>query len=144
MRWIAFLLLFATPAFGWETSYSGSVCLLTHTTDDAEVVVRHDPRAALPYAIQIRWTEAVWSAAPLFVMRFVGPAELTITSDRYQLSQDGMVLEVADKGFGNVLAGLALNDAAYAELGAQSLAFSLAGAREKVEAFKDCIDSPTV
>ena len=97
MRLAALLICLSTPAFGWQSSFSGSVCLLTHETEEAEVVVRHDPRQTLPYAIQIRRTASVWQAAPLFSIRFDGPGELTISSDRYRLSGDGAVLEVADK-----------------------------------------------
>lgn len=120
----------------------GSVCTLAHTTESAEVVVRHDPRVALPYAIQIRRTDTVWRAAPQFYIRFDGPGALTISSNRYTLSDDAKVLEVTDRGFGNVLAGLALNQMAVAVLGDQKLLIPLIGAREHVEAFQDCIVSP--
>lgn len=142
MRLITLASVLATPAFGWEASFSGSVCVLTHATETAEVIVRHDPRATLPYAIQIRRTDTVWQAAPQFLIRFDGPGALTISSNSYTLSADSTTLEVADKGFGNVLAGIALNQMAVAALGEQTLLIPLIGAREHVEAFQDCIVSP--
>ncbi len=141
MRWIALTACLATPAFGWEASFSGNVCLLRHQTDEAEVTVRHDPDAALPYAIQIKRTETVWQPAHQFFIRFDGPSALTISSGRYTLSDDDTMLEVADTGFGNVLAGLALNQMAIATLGEQVVLIPLIGAGEHVRDFQDCIGS---
>ena len=55
-----------------------------------------------------------------------------------------LALEVADRGFGNVLAGLALNDTATAVLGEQVLVIPLSGARAEVDAFQSCIVSPKI
>ena len=144
MRWAVALFLpwLATPAFGWQASFSGPVCLLTHETDAAEITLRHDPRQTLPYAIQIRRTDDAWQRAPQFIILFDGPGRLTIASDRYRLLEDDTLLEVADKGFGNVLAGLALNYVALAVLGEQMVVVPLAGAEAEVAEFRSCIVSP--
>ncbi len=141
MRYVPLLLCLGFPAHAWDVSVVGPVCRLSHATDEAEVTVRHDPRAALPYAITIRRTSSVWEDAETFLMRFDGPAHLTIATDRHQLSDKGARLEVADSGFGNVLAGLALNQMAVAMLGEQALIIPLFGAGEGVAAFQDCVAS---
>ncbi len=134
MRALAFLLL-ATPAAAWEASSEGPVCLLTKDTDEAEIVVSHDPRKALPYAIDLT-LDAPWQAGPFFAIRFDGLQPRTITTDRHQLTRN--TLTVTDRGFGNVLDGLAFNFVALAASGSTSVVIPLEGAAPEVEKFKAC------
>ncbi|MEM7751963.1 MAG: hypothetical protein AAF230_01030 [Pseudomonadota bacterium] len=134
MRAVALLLL-ASPAAAWEARSVGPVCLLTHATDEAEIVVSHDPRKALPYAIDLTLNEA-WQAGPVFAMRFDGLGPRTITTDRHQLTDN--TLTVTDRGFGNVLDGIAQNFVALATTGETALVIPLEGAAPEVEKFKSC------
>ena len=134
MRALAVLLL-ATPAAAWEASSEGPVCLLTKDTDEAEIVVSHDPRKALPYAIDLT-LDAPWQAGPFFAIRFDGLQPRTITTDRHQLTRN--TLTVTDRGFGNVLDGLAFNFVALAASGSTSVVIPLEGAAPEVEKFKAC------
>ena len=138
MRTLVLFFLFTTPAAAWETSIQGPICVLSHEFDAAQVAVTHDPRSALPYAIQITRTGTTWTPAEIFAMRFEGPGRLTISTDRHQLTEDGSSVSVADTGFGNVLDGLEFNNVANAVLGDQVLAIPLAGAAPEVARFRDC------
>ena len=144
MRLMFALLFLGSPAAAWEAFSAGPVCLLTHTTDEAQVTVRHDPRQFVPYAIEVARSASVWKPAPTFVMQFEGPARLTITTDDHQLSGDGSALTVTDQGFGNVLAGIALNYIAVAVLGDQALFIPLGGAAPEVAKFQDCLSASGV
>lgn len=139
MRPIALtLLLLSAPAAAWEASVQGEICVLTHEFDTAQVAVTHDPRSALPYAIQITRTDTAWTPAAIFTIHFEGPDPLTISTDRYELNADRSSVSVADIGFGNVLNGLEFNHIASAILGEQVLVIPLAGAAPKVARFRAC------
>lgn len=144
MRLAALLALIAAPAAAWEASQIGPVCLLTEDTRAGSVRVSHDPRNALPYAIQLRRESDAWKDAPVFSIRFDGPGQLTISTDRHRMSDDNTKIIAADTGFGNVLKGLESNHTATALLGDQSLAFSLAGAAPEVAKFRSCVARPSV
>lgn len=143
MRLFAVLtVLLASPAVAWEFSPS-PVCTLSHSAPDLDVVVTYDPRRAAPYAIGLT-ASAPWPEAPVFGLRFFGGREVTITTDRQEMSRDGLTLSVKDRGFGNVLNGLEFNAAATAFLGGTIRQFSLDGAAEPVRAFRACASQPSV
>ena len=135
MRLALILAVLATPTAAWEASRSGPVCLLTHQTEDATVTVSHDAAKTVPYAIDLTRTDG-WQPGPLFAIRFDGPRQLTITTDQHQVKDN--TLTVTDRGFGNVLDGIAQNDRAIAVTGETALTFPLTGAALAVEAFKAC------
>jgi hypothetical protein len=138
MRRIAALLFVLLPAkaLGWTFSPI-PVCTLRHAGEAAEVVVTFDP--GIPeYAISVTLAEGRWPEAPVFAIAFLGPAGLTITTDRHVLSADGRTLSVTDRGFGNVLNGLERNAGALATAGGTTAPVSLDGAVEPVRAFRDC------
>ena len=137
MRILATALLLASPAAAWEASAIGPVCYLTHSTDEADVTVSHDPRRALPYAITIDRKEA-WKAGPLFAIQFDGPGGRMISTERHQLSDDNRALSVEDLGFDNVLDGFAQNFLAIAMSGNTTMVIPLLGAAPEVERFRDC------
>jgi hypothetical protein len=125
----------------WEFT-PGLPCVLTHQTGEAEIELTYDPTQPL-YTLSIRQID-VWPDAPVFAMRFDGPAGLTISTDRHALSRDGRTVSVADRGFGNVLNGLQFNKSTTALLGDTTISFSLDGAEEPVAAFRICRAAPGV
>ncbi len=142
MRALALICLIANPATAWEIS-ALPVCTLSHTEGDTSLTVTYDPAAPQPYAIQVA-SATVWAEAPVFAMRFDGPAGLTISTDRHQIAPDGQSVTVRDQGFGNVLDGLEFNSRATAILGDQVVGFSLNGAAPEVQKFRACTSAPTV
>ncbi len=137
MRSLIALMFLASPASAWVASVDGPVCRLSHEMDAGSVEVTHDPRRALPYAIEVT-SEEPWVAAPVFAMRFDGPGQLTITTDRHTLSDDAASLTVMDRGFGNVLRGLESNFVAMAVLGNFAITIPLDGAPPEVAKFRAC------
>jgi len=131
----------ALPRDAWEFSPL-PICPPPHTRPAAAVTVTYDP-GTLDYAITLR-RPAPWPIAPSFAIQFDGPRPLTITTGRHQLSEAGRALTVTDKGFGNVLNGLAGNRMATAITGDAALTFPLQGAAPKVQAFRDCLTAPSV
>ena len=125
----------ATPATAWEASRDGPICRLTQTTDDATVTVSHDITRDVPYAIDLTRTGG-WHPGPLFAIRFDGLGPLTITTDRHTVTDN--TLTVTDRGFGNVLNGIAQNFVALATSGETALVIPLEGAAPEVEKFKAC------
>jgi len=146
MRKILLTLCFAlaaSPAPAWQAGREGAVCTLTHTDPDAgEVRLTHDPAGPL-YTITVTRTEP-WPEAPIFGIAFGGGAELTITTDRHVLSEDARALTVTDRGFGNVLTGLARNETATIFTGPAALTVSLVGAAPEVADFAACEVAPSV
>lgn len=138
MRALAPFVIFATPAAAWEASIQGPVCVLSHDEESAQVVLTHDPSRALPYVIEVTRTETRWTPAEIFAIRFEGPGQLTISTNRHELTGNGTSLSVADTGFGNVLNGLEFNHFASAVLGDQVVIIPLAGAAPEVARFRDC------
>ena len=141
MRFVLALMLMSGPAAAWEFT-PGLPCLLTHAQPDIAVELTHDPTQPL-FSITLTRTTP-WPQAEVFALRFDGPAELTISTNRHVLSNQDLSLTVTDRGFGNVLLGLAANQTATALLGAVQAPFSLSGARDPVAAFADCSVDPAV
>lgn len=137
MRLVFALFFLASPAVAWQASAVGPVCYLTHSTDEADVTVTHDPRRALPYALTIDRKEA-WRAGPLFAIQFDGPGGRMISTERHQLSKDDRALSVQDLGFDNVLNGLEQNFLAIAMSGNTTMIIPLLGAAPEVQRFRDC------
>ncbi|MEM1238066.1 MAG: hypothetical protein AAGI10_13945 [Pseudomonadota bacterium] len=134
MRWIYLPLAFAaTPAATWEFT-PGLPCLLTHEEPGLEVTLTHDPTQPL-YSITIT-RQAPWAAGDVFSIAFGnGP---TISTNRQEISDEGRSLTVSDRGFGNVIAGIAAGGTATATLGADSVSFSLADAAEPAFDYAAC------
>ena len=141
MRTAFALLLSASPVGAWEFT-PGLPCLLTHAQPDIAVELTHDPTQPL-FSITLTRNEP-WPTADVFSLRFEGSAGLTISTNRHQLGNGGRSLTVTDRGFGNVLAGLSLNQTAIALIGDQAVAFSLQGAAPPTEAFRACSVDPAV
>jgi hypothetical protein len=140
MRLALALFLLAGPLHAWEFS-ADPLCTLSHATEEAAVVVTHDP--AIPeYAITMTRAGAPWPEGRVFAIRFDGPRGLTISTTRHSLGAGGRALTVTDRGFGNVLDGLQFNDTATALLGDAAVAFPLDGAAEPVARFRACVAAP--
>ena len=133
MRLAALALLLSTPAAAWDFTAS-PVCTITHATDEGSLTVTWDPTRAEPYALDIV-TEAPLPGGPVFALDFGGFA---ISTDRHRLSEDARRLTVTDRGFGNVLSGLAAGTGARALIGDATIAFPTDDAAPAVEAFRRC------
>lgn len=135
-------LTLAAPAQAWQAGQDGALCTLTHREGGVEVVLTHDPSPPL-WTITVT-TQAPWPEVGTFGIAFLGGAEITITTDRHTLSRDGRALGVADRGFGNVLAGLSGNARAVFRAGDVEVSVSLDGAAPEVAAFEACGTRPSV
>ena len=142
IRAAAVLLLAAAPAAAWEFTPS-PVCTLSHATDEAEMRVTYDPRAAEPYEMNVTASDAPLPDAPVFSVEFAGPSALTISTNRHRRDPAGGTLSVSDTGFGNVLDGLEFSATAVAVLGERRIPFPLAGAASEVRKFRACTEAPT-
>ncbi len=129
-------LLLAPPATAWEATTS-PICILTHETAEAHIHLTYDPGKPL-YTLAITRKGAPWPDDPWFAIRFAGPAEITISTDKHALSDNGQTLNVADSGFSNVLDGLQYNAMALAGTQSQGEAIDLTGAAPEVAKFRDC------
>ncbi|SMP24994.1 hypothetical protein [Shimia sagamensis] len=129
-------LLLASPATAWEAATS-PICSLTHETAEAHIHLTYDPSKPL-YTLAITQKSAPWQPTPWFAMRFIGPNEITISTPEHALSNNNQTLNVADSGFGNVLAGLQFNAAALAFTEAQTVTIPLEGAAPEVQKFRTC------
>ncbi|WP_297618325.1 hypothetical protein [uncultured Roseicyclus sp.] len=127
------------PALAWEAGRIGAVCTLTSQSGD--MALTHDPAGPV-FSITVTRGEP-WPEAALFGIAFLGGDALTITTDRHIRSDDGLSITVTDRGFGNVLAGMARNATATAFAGQVSLTVSLAGAAPEVAIFAACEAPPT-
>ncbi len=134
-------LTLATPAHAWQAGHDGAICTLTHSESGVDVLLTHDPGLPL-WTITVTGPEP-WPEAPSFAIAFLGGVELTIGTDRHSLSADGRALTVADRGFGNVLAGLSGNARAVFLAGSAELSVSLEGAAPEVAAFEACGAMPS-
>ena len=132
---IALSAILAAPAEAW-TFVETEVCTLTHVEDTTEVTVVFDP-AAKRYTITIT-TVTEWADSPTFRLRFDGPTPLTIGTDQHTLSTDRRSLSVSDTGFGNVLAGIGLNQHMTALNGDQAVTVSTTDAADPVADFTAC------
>lgn len=137
MRYALILALMPLPAAAWDFR-ADPVCTLRHAEAGGEVIVTHDPSAAMPYAIEIRLAGGRWPDAPTFGLSYEGSAPLAIGTHLHVLSGDGSTLRVEDRGFGNVLDGLEFNDTVTAVSGDMTLSLSLEEAAPAVRAFRAC------
>lgn len=134
MRSLPLLVLLATPATAWEFT-PGLPCLLTHAEPGLEVELTHDPTQPL-FSITLRRGEP-WPDAPVFSIAFEnGPV---ISTPLHALTEDGRALSVADRGFGNVIAGLVAGGTAVAQVGDVTVPFSLSGAAEPTRDYAACV-----
>ena len=136
MRAALALLLFTSPAAGWEFSPS-PICTLTDTSDAGAMTVTYDP-AIIEYTITVTLPQGSWPEAQTFGMAFAGERPIRIQTDLFTISPDGRSLTVTDRGFGNVLNGLQFNTRAYAVLGNRTAGFSLDGIAPAITAFRGC------
>ncbi|MFY9209978.1 MAG: hypothetical protein WAO69_02520 [Aestuariivita sp.] len=141
MRLVLVLASLATPVTAWEFT-PGLPCVLNHVEDGIAVELTHDPTQPLFTITLTRPTP--WPEAEIFALSFQGGSDLTITTNRHELSDAGRSLTVTDRGFGNVLNGLILNDTATALIGGAAVPFSLTGADGPTRAFADCAVDPAV
>lgn len=139
---LAAFCLLPLPAIAWEAGSDGPLCTLTHAEPGAEIRLTYDSLGP-EYTITLTAPEP-WPQQPVFALRFEGGRGLTISTDRHILSPDGRSLTVIDRGFGNVLRGLAENSRATGLTGARSLSFSLEGAAPEVARFEACGAEPSV
>ncbi|MEL6920961.1 MAG: hypothetical protein AAFO77_08025 [Pseudomonadota bacterium] len=123
------------PALAWEARF-GAVCELIYEGEPATVRVIYDP-AVPEYSISVT-TSDPWGDSPIFGMRFDGPRQSLITTDRHVRSDGGATVTVTDRGFGNVLDGLEFNAVATALLGNQAVSVPLEGAAPAVREFRAC------
>lgn len=137
MRSLIVLLALSSPASAWVATADGPVCRLSHEMTEGTVEVVHDPRRTLPYSIEVT-RDTPWVDGPVFAMRFDGPGQITITTDRHMLSDDATSLTVMDRGFGNVLSGLENNFVAMAVLGNDAITIPLRDAAPEVAKFRSC------
>ncbi|NNV13074.1 hypothetical protein GTA62_17030 [Roseobacter sp. HKCCD9010] len=141
MRALAFLMLTALPAQAWQAGVEGSLCTLTHSEPGLDIRLTYDP--VLPeYTITLT-LEQPWPDGPVFGIRFEGASPNTITTGNHQLSDDRRALTVTDRGFGNVLNGLAENETATAFTAPVGARFGLDGAAPEVAVFRACVIVPS-
>ncbi len=138
----AALVAIPSMAWAWDVQVDGPLCILTHSEGDVAVRLTFDPAVPL-YTITLTGPDP-WPVAGSFGILFSGEAPNTITTDRHVLSPDRQSLSVSDRGFGNVLNGLARNETATGFSGEAALSVSLDGAAPAVEAFRNCGATPTV
>ncbi len=137
------LALVATPAAAqfWDSGIEDGLCTLYSTDAGQSVVITYDP--ALPLYTLTVTRDIPWPDAPGFGIAFTGGQELTITTNRQAYAEDGRSLIVSDRGFGNVLLGLARNTDARFFSGPDALLMALDGAAEAVADFVACQTVPT-
>ncbi len=136
-RWLLAIAMMcpARTAVAW-TFEETAICTLSHQEGATQVVVTFDPPTGL-YAIKLTKAGG-WQDDAIFQIRFEGPQALTIGTDQHVVATQDGSLSVTDTGFGNVLAGIALNDRMTAMLGDQSATVSTVDAAEPVAAFNAC------
>ncbi|MEQ9695086.1 hypothetical protein [Shimia sp. SDUM112013] len=115
----------------------GAVCTLSHETGAARIHLTYDPSKPL-YTLAITRKDAPWQEASWFAMAFRGARDLTISTERHALSENGQTLNVTDRGFGNVLNGLEFGQTATAFTDTQRVDIPLDGAAPEVRKFRDC------
>lgn len=133
-------LLFPTAAAPWEFT-PFPMCTLSHTNNQAQVVITHDPSVP-EYRLDLTVSGTGWKASPTFGIIFSGGRSLTIGTERHRIN--GSALSVSDVGFGNVLDGLEYNATATAFTASQEVQLSLAGAAPEVRKFRACAAQPPI
>ena len=134
IRSLSLLALLAAPASAWEYKET-PLCTVTHEEPGLAFEMTYDPGLS-EYALHLTLADGAWPQGPVFSLRFEGPAELTISTNRHVIQ--GATLTVTDRGFGNVLNGLEFNVQAVALIGTSAFPISLEGAAPSIAAFRDC------
>lgn len=133
MRLILALACFTSPAAAWEFAPL-PICTLSHQGAKMAVTVTYD--ASLPeYAIHLD-RAAGWPDVAIFALRFEGPRGMSISTGQHVVQ--GTRLTVRDRGFGNVLNGIAFNFRAIAVLGDLEVPVDLSGAAGPMQDFRAC------
>ena len=114
-----------------------TACVITGETPETVVVVIHDYQAGR-YTIAVSQTGRTWVPGPDLSIAFQGGRELVIGTDQHFLSDEGDVLMVSDRGFGNVLDGMQFNQRMTIKTGDHSVEVNLNGAAPAVAEFRDC------
>lgn len=127
------LVFIADSANAW-TFTPDPVCTITHTEGSATLTVTYDPSRAEPYALDLTRATPL-PAGPVFALDFGGFA---ISTNRHRLSDDQTRLTVTDRGFGNVLSGVAAGTGARALIGDAVIPFPTDDAAAPVAAFRNC------
>lgn len=127
------LFLAAPPLHAWEFT-PGAPCRVDHSLPGLDIALTHDP--AVPEWTITLTREAPWPEVGFFRMAFANG--IVITTDRQTLSDGGRTLSVADRGFGNVIAGLSSLPAAEARVGETAVRFSTEGAAAPLQKLTDC------
>ncbi|MEM9580735.1 MAG: excinuclease ABC subunit B, partial [Pseudomonadota bacterium] len=122
------------PARAWEFSPS-PVCRVSDASSPTVVEMTFDGQL---YTLTLTHPDG-WPAADVFSIQFA-PRGPFISTSRHQIS--GATLSVSDVGFGNVLTGLEINEAAIAILGPLQRVVDLSGAAPAIRAFRECDPAP--
>lgn len=136
---LTFLTLLPLPALAWE-HVEGETCNIEASFETADVTVTYFPRDRA-YAIFLRNKIGPYpDDRSVLSIAFIGARPNTIrTRDFFFPDGDPSVVSVIDRGFGNVLDGLAYNDTAHLFLDDERiLSIPLDGATEPVAAFRTC------
>lgn len=137
MRSLAILIAtIASPTMAWEFAET-EVCTVFHDDPAATVTLTFDPATGV-YDIALTLKSATWGDGANFRILFEGANPIAIGTERQNISDDGMTLNVFDSGFGNVLDGIQFNDRMTATLGDQSVVIPLDGAKDPMAAFRLC------
>jgi hypothetical protein len=135
------LTLIAGSARAWDFAAT-PLCTLADRTDRQATVLQFDPGADQPWSITMTLQDGTWPAAPGLTMAFLGGQELVIGTDRHILSDGARSVTVRDRGFDNVIAGLAQNQVAIATMGDRVMEIPLAGIAGPLQQFLDCLAQP--
>ncbi|CTQ50610.1 hypothetical protein [Jannaschia donghaensis] len=130
---VLILCLLPLPAFAWTFS-PVPICTLDHAGSTASIQVTYDPNTTL-YSMHVDRAGG-WPEARTLSVTFAGAATFTITTTRHQIA--GQRVSVTDRGFGNVLSGLAAGGTATVVLGDVAEVFDLTGAAPQVARFDAC------
>lgn len=134
---LAFLLLIPSlVSASWRFDET-TACVITGETPETVVVVIHDYQAGR-YTIAVSQTGQTWTPGPDLSIAFQGGRELVIGTDQHFLSDEGDVLMVTDRGFGNVLDGMQFNQRMTINTGEHIVKIDLNGAAAAVAEFRDC------
>jgi hypothetical protein len=133
MRTLFALIVLTGPVHAWKFTPT-PVCTITHTEGRATLTVTYDPSRPEPYALDLTAGTPL-PPGPVFALDFGGFA---ISTNRHAFSDDATRLTVTDRGFGNVLSGLAAGSGVRALIGDAVVPFPTDDAAPAVAAFRDC------
>lgn len=123
----------AAPAQAWQFSPT-PICTLSATEAATQTIITYD---GATYTLRLTHPQG-WPVGPdagVFSIAFA-PNGPVISTSRHRVS--GTTLSVSDSGFGNVLAGLSLNQTAIASVANVTRRIDLTGAAGPTEAFRQC------